>query len=480
METALADLIDNSITATASKVELLLDTERSPFSLFIADDGYGMTESELSKNMRFPSSSPESSRKDFDLGRFGLGLKTASFSQTRQFTVISRKAGSKEFKGRTWDVDFLRQTRKWHMLKNTPQEIAVLLDQYQTLSTNFLNRFSSFTPNTIIIWQGLYKFEKYLSKDKQKESLKKELSENTSDYLSLVFHRFLDKENKNLSIRINNTQLTPFDPFPSKVSDIRKLPPKQTMFNGERIRLEGYVLPVRSLDESKNQNSEWSTPHFNLLDLEGIYIYRSDRIILFGGWNGIIRKSPNLQLARLKVDVGNKIDHLLHLNVAKSQIKIPYEVKSGFYRYMSELKAEAQREYFNRGIKKFPNKEAVQHVDLFVKSVTNKGVLLELNPGFPLIQDVIKHLSNTQKSSFKVLMRLINASLNRLRQVHYDDNFQENSDVQNGLSTADLVVTVQNMLHAGLPKQTIADNILPSLGYRQDTLPKEVLTLISS
>src|SRR5690606_6623448 len=114
---------------------------------YIADNGKGMTEHQLSQNMKFPSSSPDSNRTNIDLGRFGLGLKTASFSQTRRFTVLSRKAGMIEYHGRTWDVELLRTSKKWRVIKNTPQEIETLLSQHNTLSTNFLNGFSDFIPN---------------------------------------------------------------------------------------------------------------------------------------------------------------------------------------------------------------------------------------------------------------------------------------------------------------------------------------------
>ena len=90
LETALADLMDNSISANADKIEMLIRMDQEPFVLFLADNGDGMDEETLKSNMHFPSKSPDSFRNTSDLGRFGLGMKTASFSQTRKFTVISR------------------------------------------------------------------------------------------------------------------------------------------------------------------------------------------------------------------------------------------------------------------------------------------------------------------------------------------------------------------------------------------------------
>lgn len=95
LETALADLMDNSISFKANNIEILIDTEKEPFVLYLADNGTGMNKDELRAAMQFPSSSPEQARKNDDLGRFGLGMKAATFSQTRRFTVLSRKKGEK-------------------------------------------------------------------------------------------------------------------------------------------------------------------------------------------------------------------------------------------------------------------------------------------------------------------------------------------------------------------------------------------------
>ena len=119
LESSLADLMDNSVSANANKIEVLIKMEQEPFILFIADNGNGMDEEVLKASMQFPSNSPEEERNVFDLGRFGLGMKTASFSQTRCFTVLSRKKGTRNFSGRTWDVNYLKQVGKWRLLVNS-------------------------------------------------------------------------------------------------------------------------------------------------------------------------------------------------------------------------------------------------------------------------------------------------------------------------------------------------------------------------
>lgn len=170
LETSLADLMDNSISANANKIEILVDTDSEPFTMFLADNGDGMSEEELKSNMQFPSNSPELERKGDDLGRFGLGLKTASFSQTRRFAVLSKPKGKNQFHARTWDVDFLKK-EGWKIIINTQQEIDELISKYKQLSNDHLKSFDEFEANTIVVWSGLYKFESYL-KEKKKSCFK--------------------------------------------------------------------------------------------------------------------------------------------------------------------------------------------------------------------------------------------------------------------------------------------------------------------
>jgi len=477
LETALADLIDNSISANADKIEILTDSNKEPFTLFLADNGEGMSEKELKASMLFPSKSPENKRDDTDLGRFGLGMKTASFSQTRRFTVLSRQKKSSKYSSCTWDVDYLKKQKSWLMIINSDKEIELLLQKYHQLSKNHLNEFDVFNANTIVVWQGLYKFEKYLDDDSKKTALNREITDVTSDYLSLVFHRFMEKSNNPLQIRINNIQIDSFNPFPIKESDFRSMEYKQKPFSNDSIRMEGFVLPSRSIDESRNGNSLWTTRNKGLMDMEGIYIYRSDRIIIFGGWNGLIKKAPRLQLARLRVEVGNGVDHLLHLNVAKSQVVIPHDLKKGFERYIDKLKTEAEREFYNRGVRRFPKKKKGNKTQLFERTASNKGTLLEINSDFPLLESFMDGLSKGKKSQLKLLIKMINTVVNNIRKTHEDKPFS-GVEVEDGISTNDLKVTINKLIEMGISSKKIKDEMLSILGIQMSSIPDDIMELL--
>jgi Histidine kinase-, DNA gyrase B-, and HSP90-like ATPase len=477
LESALADLMDNSVSANADKIEILIKMDHEPFTLFLVDNGNGMDEETLKSSMHFPSNSPDSKRCTLDLGRFGLGMKTASFSQTRKFTVISKEKNSSKYSGRTWDLNLLKSNR-WNLLVNSDEEISNILQDYREQSENHLDAFDDFEPNTLIIWYGLYKYEDYIEKSNRTIALKREITEVTTDHLSLVFHRFMERKKLPLQIRVNNIKLTPFNPFPTYENDLRSVEFKQKGFGTDSIKLEGFVLPSRSIDETKESSiTKWTTRYRSLTDMEGIYIYRADRIILFGGWNGLIKRAPKLQLARLRVEIGNSVDHLLHLNVAKSQVIIPHDLIDAFESYINDLKVEATKEFYNRGTKKFPTKKE-KKPSLFERTASNKGMLLELNMSFPIINSLNSELNKSAQTTLKILLKMINTQINKIRQSHEDKIFL-GIEQNNEISTNELLGTIKNLVSSGIELNIIKTEILPNLGYKINSFPNEILEVLN-
>lgn len=479
LETAIADLIDNSISAGATNIEVLTDLDREPFKLFITDDGCGMSKQELLGNMQFPSTSPENKRVTNDLGRFGLGLKTASFSQTRKFTVLSRVKGQKYYSGLTWDVDYLKECGEWRLLVNDVDEISILLNQYRNLSQSYLGEIAGYEPNTIIIWDGLYKFEAFLKGENKKNALYTEITLNTSEYLSIVFHRFLEKDVDPLKIRINNEIVTPFNPFPKldSISKVRTLGPQFGEISSEKMKLEGFVLPNISISESKQGVNIWTPIRKSLMDMEGIYVYRSDRLILFGGWNGLIKKTPKLQLARLMVDVGNNVDHLLHLNVAKSKIEIPYDLRNAFLRVMVKLKEEAEKEFRNHLTSPFvtsPNRDNSNN--LFLKTATNRGIIISINQDFPLLSNLKSNLKNEQVAILNFILKMCTSLVNSINQIEKPEfNGDDNVD---GIKVEEVRIAILKLLELGIPKETVKSSILANLNINTNNLPIEIGELL--
>ena len=480
LETALADLIDNSISAEADKIEILTDvSNKECLKMFIVDNGSGMTEKELIQNLKFPSSSVEEKRKETDLGRFGLGLKTASFSQTRKFTVISRKKGE-VYNARTWDVDYLKRTGKWRIIINTDSEIDEYVKEYRSCSNNYQKQFENLEPNTIIVWHGLYKYERFIDSENRANSLIEELNKDTIEYLGIVFHRFLQRLLNPLAIRINHHLVKPFDPFPiDERTDLRTLGVYEKLFKGDVFKVEGFVLPASAIKESKQQGG-WITPNKNLMDLEGLYIYRGDRIIHFGSWNGLLKRSSNLKLARLRVDVGNLNDDLLQLNVAKSKISIPYELKLGFLKMLSKLKDEAKKEYFNHGIRNHKASSSKKNTEtIFTRHATSKGAKLVLNIAYPGIELFINSLKNDQNEGFKILLRSINTQINKMRNVVEESDFI-GIEEKDELPMSSLIKYIEKLKEQKLTKSKMIQIALTDLGYTRNNLPEDIKKILEN
>ncbi len=478
LETALADLIDNSISANADKIEILTDLSKAEcFCLYITDNGDGMTPEELALNMRFPSSSLKRTRNKSDLGRFGLGLKTASFSQTRKLTVISRKAHG-EYAARTWDVNYLQLTGKWRIIVNSIEEINAILFNYRKCSADYGNQFDGFEPSTLVVWHGLYKFENFIEHKNRSNALIEQLKNNTREYLGIVFHRYMQNKEKPLLIRINHWLVEYFDPFPiEKRKDLRSAGYFESMYKGDLFKVEAFVLPSIAIKEEK-QHGGWVTPNRNLMDLEGIYIYRGNRIIYFGGWNKLIKREANLKLARLKVDVGNLNDDALQLNVAKSKISIPYELQRGFLEKVASLRAEAKKEYFNHGIRDVSSTRNEGKESVFNKVITSKhGAVLELNTEYPGIKSFMESLTPEQYRQFKLILQLVNVSSNRLLAKHEDKEIT--GVVEKDKIEISIIVKYVNQLKAaGFDREKIIELAFKDLGFRDSNLPVELTEIL--
>jgi len=345
------------------------------------------------------------------------------------------------------------------------------------LENSFNGGTDGFLPNTIIVWSGLYKFEDFLENRSLKSAmLKTAISETTIDHLAIVFHRFLERKSDILTIRVNNRNILPFNPFPTQQPDFRSIDNRQTGLRDDVVKLEGFVLPSRSIDESKQADSIWSTPSKGLMDLEGIYVYRANRIIVFGGWNDITRKTPTLRLARLRVEVGNKVDNLFHLNVAKSKIIIPYDIRTAFIRYVVELKIQAEKEFYNRGIRHFAKRGSKIHYSLFEKQATDKGMMVEINNQFPILDSLRQELTIQQNVKLKFILMIIVTTINKIRHVHEPKSMltiQEDVEI-----ISDITSCISQLQEAGVPNAYIKNTLLPELGFDTAGLNEEIENLL--
>ena len=203
--TAVADVIDNSIAADASFVDIALEMDyRGNITLAIYDDGIGMDRDELINAMKYgskPRPSPAS------LGKFGLGLKTASTAFCRRLSVISRNNASAPLVRATWDLDHIRDTNKWELLIDDPTQEEI--DSFQ----NIIGK----NKGTLVLWQKVDRLLKNYARTggvAAKRAFNK-IAEDLQTHLGMVFQRFLDPNDnraRNVTMRLNE-QLQHWDPF---------------------------------------------------------------------------------------------------------------------------------------------------------------------------------------------------------------------------------------------------------------------------
>ncbi len=340
--TALADIIDNSIAAGAKQVSVTFRDRRicEPY-LAVLDNGHGMTERELVEAMRHGSRHPTAQREEHDLGRFGLGMKTASQSQCRVLTVISLRAGSSQIVGARWDLDFLKTEAEWNLQLFTESD---LLDPNWSVPQDELQVLRNAGHGTLVLWQQLDRLTAGLKNDA--EALTERICE-TAAHLGLVFHRFLEGgADRRIELDINNQKVAPRDPFLSSSKKIWEIGSERISVSdgvsGEAsIDVEAWVLPsIGGLTES--QLSELAG-NDGLRKGQGFYVYRADRLVVWGTWFRMVRQEELTKLARIKVDIPNSLDHLWSLDIRKSSAMPPEVVRDRLKAVVARVKDKARR-----------------------------------------------------------------------------------------------------------------------------------------
>jgi hypothetical protein len=461
LSTAMSDLVDNSIAAGATRVEILMETNKPALRMYVADNGKGMSPDDLTLNMRFPSADMEDVRSSGDMGRFGLGLKTASFSQSRKFTVISRTADS-HYEGRCWDVEYLKKTDNWTLIIEPVNVAEKHIADFSATGKNFHSGDPGFSPNTLIVWEELYKLRKFT----KTSELNAELEELRS-HLGLVFHRFI--QNGELEIRLNNLLIEPFDPFPLNNPGIQTMPEAFWKAGDSYIKFQGIILPKISEKGSAENGSAWTMPNRTLEELQGIYVYRNKRLINYGGWLRTVNKASNLQFGRIRIDISNRNDGEFQLNVAKSSIKIPFSLKRAMAEMISGVTTRAIREYRDRTASAVIRQNASSKgVSLIAKQIGAAGPVLKVNPEFEMLRQLKEQLNTANAEKLDLLMHLIERKLNQLWQG--ETGSMEPDQTIDEAEKNRIIKIKKYYEEAGYSWEEIKQLLIESFGRQQETI----------
>jgi hypothetical protein len=327
---AIADLVDNSVSAGARWVDVIVAFDGPNSYVLVADDGRGMTDAKLTEALRFGT------RREYEsgeLGRYGLGLKTASVSQCRRVTVATRRAPERRRLAlRTLDLDHVIRTDRWEVTDPPHDSVC-----YRCLE--WLND----APGTVVFWEGLDRvLPERRSEGGWARRRLEHLSARTAEHLGMVFHRFLEGEagGERLTIAVNGEKVRPWNPFAPGEEAVVRLPERTfELVVGNvagTVRYRPYVLPPRSRFSNQAEferlsgQRKWNRQ-------QGLYLYRADRMVKSGGWCGIRAADEHTKLARAALDFPTDLDRLFRINVSKMQVLPPPELRQLLERSVQEV-----------------------------------------------------------------------------------------------------------------------------------------------
>lgn len=447
LETAIADLVDNSITAGAKNIDLIYSWNDGEAWLAIIDNGHGMNSDELTTAMRLGSRNPLESREVSDLGRFGLGLKTASFSQCRQLTVVSKTKNDLKIEGREWNLDRLRNDNSgaWNLSVLGDTEIAAVpgVERIQAMGT-------------VVLWRLMDRLDKSASLSVAEIRLN-ELLSLTREHLQLVFHRFLAAGARHrITLTMNGHQLEPFDPFHPTCPATQHLPSEPVEFADSRIEIQPYILPHHS-KVSKTLYEAYAGPGGYRRN-QGFYVYRNHRLIIWGTWFRLAAMDELTKLARVRIDIPNTLDHLWNIDVKKSRANPPEVIKSRLRQIIQRIRESGEKVYRQKGARL----SSQVHEPIWLRRAAEGHVRYEINRNHAMVARLLSKISGEQRQEF---LDLIGAIENRFPiENFYNDMATEPEKVERASINEDTLIrigkfTVAQLLEAGVPENKLRDRL---------------------
>ena len=391
-ETAIADLLDNSISAGAGLIRIQFRPFDDPY-IAVIDDGRGMSDSELLTAMRHGSRDPSAARSESDLGRFGLGLKTASMSQARRMTVITRQNGG-PIKARCWDLDLVQERRDWTILALDEEDIHGL-PHAEELATQ--------ESGTIVLWQ---KLDRVVAGESSAERALVNKMERTREHLGLVFHRFMSGERgvPQISVAINEAAVEANDPFLLNHPGKQELPAETLRIRDTDVDVAPFILPHMSKLSAADIRLAGGAD--GLRRHQGFYVYRSWRLIIWGTWFRLARQEELTKLARVRVDIPNSLDDLWTLDIKKSMASPPEAVRDGLKRIIGRIGESSRRVYTFRGRRS--SSGPVQR--LWGRVTSRGGVSFRINRDHALVEAVKGVLPEQHLDLFENLLQSVEST----------------------------------------------------------------------
>jgi hypothetical protein len=442
VETAIADIVDNSITAKARNVWIDYLWRGRDTILAIADDGIGLNNADLIHAMKPGCMPTEGHRSSNDLGRFGLGLKTASFSQCRKFCVYTKKASPKPVFW-AWDLDYVNNTNHWDLIRYIPD------------CGNLIERINKQDSGTAVIWWDLDRLTQISKRtdDAAKAAFLKTM-EIVKAHLGMVFHRFISN---GFNIHFQQRKVAPWDPIMIGAAGLQPRP--TTSFENGKILVRGYVLPHRSklsadeYEDGKGPKDSW-TSH------QGFYIYRNQRLLVAGDWLGLFKKEVHYDLCRICIDLPSEFDSDWQIDIKKAVARPPILYRSQIEAVAKEARAKAVEVYRHRGkiLKRDHAKD--EYFPLWQEAVRGGKRFYRINRAHPLVKALVgkrDESANGIERLLKFVEETIPVPLIMVKENENQDDLQQGKPFEN--EPSDLLIHVMRDMYKAL----CADGFSPAL-----------------
>jgi hypothetical protein len=386
-ETAIADLLDNSISAGATEIDIVCTPALIDPVLAIIDNGQGMDGDQLMAAMRHGGTDPHQARTPGDLGRFGLGLKTASFSQCKKLTVVSAKNGIRS--AAEWNLDLIDERDDW---------IVCVPDLDEIDGIPFVDRLG--TAGTIVIWRLLDRLFEDETGHRREEIVNEKL-DIVEKHVALVFHRFLAGEVKGrrkLSIRINGHAVEPFDPFCRKNTNTQIMPEEIVRIGEVPVHMQPYILPHHSKLSAREYDFYQHRSDF--ISNQGAYVYRNGRLMAWGDWFRLIPKGEATKLARIQIDFPSSLDEAWTIDIRKSRARPPLAVRERLRQIIGTITSRSTTVHRGRGQRLLEEISA----PVWERFADHGHIRYALNNSHPLVQTLAERLRPAERARLDAIL----------------------------------------------------------------------------
>lgn len=364
--TALADIVDNSVDAGAVEIDIRIHMDMDgDIIVSVADNGCGMDKQTLLDGMTYGAHGRIDPKR---LGKFGLGLKTASTAFCRRLSVITRDSADSEMLKATWDLDHVEDTSEWELLLDTPYE-----HEKETL-----NEVAANSSGTLVIWDKVDRMMKNYSTPNGPHARKalEKLVSGFREHASMIYQRFLDQQDeraRNIIMTLNGQTITKWDPFCEDENDTELVAEKTQKVefpdgNSAEFTIKAFVLPRREHFSTPEAAKEARLAN----NMQGIYIYRENRLIHPADWLGMFSKEPHSSLLRVEFSFTHELDEAFNVDIKKSRILLNDELYNWVLNEFLPAPRNAANDRYRKGQRKKVEQEAKDAHEGSNRSISEK------------------------------------------------------------------------------------------------------------